>query len=152
VVKLLRFEVDFEREGTEQSYLHMCVLVMCRLVDMELHVLAVKLQLFRVVQKVFKFLVSQSIVLKTLLHIKLSSKHRHKDLLVDQNRVKHKLVSLFDGLVVVLHVEECDHLLIVPLVRGQPESKLVAAGLLCNRIVGSVARDRQALGKNILLF
>ena len=58
MVKLLRFEVDFEREGTEQSYLHMCVLVMCRLVDMELHVLAVKLQLFWVVQKVFKFLVS----------------------------------------------------------------------------------------------
>ena len=86
-------------------------------------------------------MVSQAIILETLIHVKRRGKHRHKYLLVDQDRLKNKLVALFDGLVVVLHVEEYNHLFVIMFVRGQPESELVAAGLLRDRIVGNVACD-----------
>ena len=139
VIKLQRFEIYLQRKRAKQSNLHMCVGIMGLLIYMELYILTLKRQLLWLIQKLLKFLVCQFIILKTLLYVKRGSQHRHKYLLIYYDRVKHDLVCLFDSFVIVLHVEKCNHFLVVMLVRSKPESKLSTALFFCNGIVSSVS-------------
>jgi hypothetical protein len=112
----------------------------------------IQVNVLRSFLQLIEFLIRHIVILLRFLHVVDLSNHRHIQLLIDSNFIEQELLSLLDGLVVFLHVEEGDHLFVIVAIRHHPVPKLQNCLFVLDPVVGRIRRDVPPLSQNVVGF
>ena len=140
-------EIDIESVGTQKanhyffSWLKIFLVDVIGICSMVLR----QVNILRILQEVIKLFISQIIIKITFFHVEDFCDHRHKKFLVYCYFWKDNLLGLFHRFIVVLHVEKCNHFLVIVLIRGEPKSELIRPFICVYAIVSCLRRYVPAL-------